>query len=89
MCEASSCIFETNEDITPSLTSIRPSTFTGGQTITINGANFGTEIADLLVKIDQEDCEISSVTDTAVECFLAGVATGRIPLTIHRNNIGM
>ncbi len=71
----------------PSVTSISPSSGSGGQ-LTIAGSNFGTEANSVTVKVSQTNCVVVSVSDNQVICELESGSAGSHPVTVNVAQIG-
>ena len=77
LCESSNCNFTFTADVTPTVNSIQPTTFTALNTqFTISGVNFGTDSSKVHVTIGSVNCAIVSVVDTSIVCTLAALDLG-------------
>jgi len=79
VCEgaALNCNFTFSSSSTPTLTAITPSSLSVANTVfTLSGATFGTDLTKVHVTIGEIGCQVTSVTDTSIECTLANLNLG-------------
>ena len=71
------CNFTFDSNLTPSVSSISPTSLTTPNTVfTISGNSFGTDMSKVRVTIGQGACQVTSVTDTEIVCTLANLNLG-------------
>lgn len=71
------CNFTFDSTLTPSVSSISPTSLTTPNTVfTISGNSFGTDMSKVNVTIGQGACQVTSVTDTEIVCTLANLNLG-------------
>lgn len=75
-CATETCSFSTSMAITPVINSVSPNSVSDLSLITLNGNNFGNNITNLNVKIGTETCQVNTVNDTQVTCYLNGLNLG-------------
>ncbi|KAK3532561.1 hypothetical protein QTP86_024146, partial [Hemibagrus guttatus] len=77
---------------TPNITRVSPTTEVqircikyspSGTAITVSGSGFGSDIALVAVRIDGAPCNISSITDTSIQCIVGEHAGGTFPVTVY------
>ena len=72
---------------TPAVTSITPSSGSGG-TITLAGSNFGTNSAEVIVRVGKTQCIITTVTDSEIVCELMAGPAGSHNVYLNINGVG-
>ena len=71
------CNFTFDSTLTPSVSSISPTSLTTPNTVfTISGNSFGTDMSKVHVTIGQVTCQVTSVVDTSIVCTLANLNLG-------------
>lgn len=71
------CNFTFDSTLTPSVSSISPTSLTTPNTVfTISGNSFGTDMSKVHVTIGQGACQVTSVIDTEIVCTLANLNLG-------------
>ncbi|KAB1257904.1 Fibrocystin-L [Camelus dromedarius] len=73
---------------TPLLRGIVPSTGPPGTEIQITGSNFGTDIFEISVAIDNIQCNVTMVNDTVLQCITGDHAGGTFPVMMHHKTKG-
>ncbi|EPY78834.1 fibrocystin-L [Camelus ferus] len=73
---------------TPLLRGIVPSTGPPGTEIQITGSNFGTDILEISVAIDNIQCNVTMVNDTVLQCITGDHAGGTFPVMMHHKTKG-
>ncbi|MCJ8746157.1 hypothetical protein PDJAM_G00138700 [Pangasius djambal] len=68
---------------TPNITSVSPTTGPSGTAITVSGSGFGSVAGLVSVLIDGAACNVSSITDTAIQCIVGEHAGGKFPVTLY------
>ncbi|KAG7317211.1 hypothetical protein KOW79_019509 [Hemibagrus wyckioides] len=68
---------------TPNITMVSPTTGPSGTAITVSGSGFGSDAALVAVRIDGAPCNISSITDTLIQCIVGEHAGGTFPVTVY------
>ncbi|KAK2836335.1 hypothetical protein Q7C36_014204 [Tachysurus vachellii] len=68
---------------TPNITRVSPTTGPRGTAITVSGFGFGSDSALVAVGIGGSPCNISSVTDTSIQCIVGEHAGGTFPVTVY------
>ncbi|KAI3358131.1 hypothetical protein L3Q82_003134 [Scortum barcoo] len=67
---------------TPVISSISPTTGPSGTVITLTGSGFGTDSQQVLVTINHVPCNVSSVSDTQVQCTAGENPGGAYPVVL-------
>lgn len=76
-CETTNCNFTFTSDVTPTVSSIQPTSLTTlNSQFTISGSNFGSDSSKVHVKIGSVDCILVSLVDTSIVCTLAALDLG-------------
>ncbi|XP_053415184.1 fibrocystin-L isoform X2 [Nycticebus coucang] len=73
---------------TPFLSGIVPSRGPPGTKIEIAGSNFGIEISEIAVMINNNDCNVTMVNDSVLQCIVGDHAGGIFPVTMHHKTKG-
>ncbi|KAF3822699.1 hypothetical protein GH733_008073, partial [Mirounga leonina] len=73
---------------TPLLREVVPNTGPPGTKIQITGSNFGIDILDILVMIDNILCNVTMVNDSVLQCVIGDHAGGTFPVTMHHKTKG-
>lgn len=74
--------------MTPSVTSISPSSGQSGDTVTITGTKFDTVTGNNVVKVGGATCAVSSATSTSVMCTLGVQSPGQYDVMVNVNPMG-
>ncbi|XP_071946075.1 fibrocystin-L-like [Antedon mediterranea] len=77
-----------DNDYTPKITAVAPSSGASGDTITITGTLFGTNAANVVVKIGNEECDVNSVTATEIQCDVPSQPAGVYDVDLTVYNLG-
>ncbi|XP_053349466.1 PKHD1 like 1, tandem duplicate 1 [Clarias gariepinus] len=75
--------FNYTQSQTPNITTVSPTTGPSGTTITVSGSGFGLDIGLVSVLIAGAACNISSITDTTIQCTVGEHAGGTFPVTLY------
>ena len=75
VCQAF-CVFTYSSNSIPTVTNVFPSNFSNPSIITINGTLFGNNKTDVIVKIGTSNCNVTSVNDNEIKCFLESLNIG-------------
>ncbi|XP_007188845.2 fibrocystin-L isoform X1 [Balaenoptera acutorostrata] len=73
---------------TPLLRGVVPSTGPPGTEIQINGSNFGIDILEISVMINNIQCNVTMVNDTVLQCIAGDHAGGTFPVMMHHKTKG-
>ncbi|XP_041625547.1 fibrocystin-L isoform X2 [Vulpes lagopus] len=73
---------------TPLLRELVPNTGPPGTKIQIIGSNFGIDILEISVKIDNTPCNVTMVNDSVLQCIVGDHAGGTFPVMMHRKTKG-
>uniref|UniRef100_A0A673UX60 Fibrocystin-L n=1 Tax=Suricata suricatta TaxID=37032 RepID=A0A673UX60_SURSU len=73
---------------TPLLREIDPRTGPPGTQVEITGSNFGIDILEISVMIDNTQCNVTMVNDSALWCVIGDHAGGMFPVTMHHKTKG-
>eukprot|EP00071_Canis_lupus_P048812 XP_022282369.1 fibrocystin-L isoform X3 [Canis lupus familiaris] len=73
---------------TPLLRELVPNTGPPGTKIQIIGSNFGIDILEISVKIDNTPCNVTMVNDSVLQCIIGDHAGGTFPVMMHRKTKG-
>ncbi|TKC41541.1 hypothetical protein EI555_014575, partial [Monodon monoceros] len=73
---------------TPLLRGVIPSTGPPGTEIQINGSNFGIDILEISVMINNIQCNVTMVNDTVLQCIAGDHAGGTFPVMMHHKTKG-
>ncbi|XP_070248855.1 fibrocystin-L [Myotis yumanensis] len=73
---------------TPLLREIVPSTGPPGTKIEITGSNFGIDILEILVVINNIQCNVTMVNDSVLQCIVGDHAGGTFPVMMHHETKG-
>ncbi|KAI5615922.1 fibrocystin-L precursor [Silurus asotus] len=73
---------------TPNITRVSPTTGPSGTEITVSGSGFGSAAGLVSMLIDGAPCNISSITDTTIQCTVGEHAGGTFPVTLYHQNKG-
>jgi hypothetical protein len=77
------CTFTTSSSYTPTITAVSPNTVSDSNTeITIDGQNFGIDSSNITVRIGDQNCLVSSVLDTQLNCTINGLSVGDQPVVV-------
>ena len=76
VCLAAACVFEFSQPITPLISSVAPNILNASSLISITGNNFGTNLANVNVKIGKQNCIPDTVTNQLITCLLNGLNLG-------------
>ena len=52
------------------------------------GTKFGTNAGSVTVKAGDADCDITTVTDTSLECVLGTHSAGSVPISLSVDGLG-
>ncbi|XP_052060298.1 fibrocystin-L-like isoform X3 [Mytilus californianus] len=74
--------------MTPSVTSISPTSGQIGDTVTITGTKFDTVTGNNVVKVGGATCSVSSATTTSVMCTLGVQSPGQYDVMVNVNPMG-
>ncbi|KAM3858592.1 fibrocystin-L-like [Diretmus argenteus] len=75
--------FSYSQAHTPNISSIRPTTGPSGSVITLTGWGFGTDPQHISVTINHVPCNVSTVTNTQVQCTAGENPGGTYPVMLH------
>ncbi|XP_072530724.1 PKHD1 like 1, tandem duplicate 1 [Salminus brasiliensis] len=81
--------FNYSREQTPNITSISPTTGPSGTAITISGSGFGSDAGLVSVNIDGVQCNVSSISDTVLQCTVGEHAGGTFPVTLSHQVKGL
>lgn len=70
---------------TPAVSSISPQTVNGPAEMTLVGSGFGNSSELLEVKIGNQTCQVTSVSDTQIVCQLVGLELGAQTVSVNVN----
>ncbi|XP_036732330.2 LOW QUALITY PROTEIN: fibrocystin-L [Manis pentadactyla] len=73
---------------TPLLRGIVPSTGPPGTKIQITGSNFGVDILAISVTINNSQCNVTMVSDGALQCVTGDHSGGTFPVMLHHKTKG-
>ncbi|KAM7075195.1 fibrocystin-L isoform 14-T16 [Molossus nigricans] len=73
---------------TPLLREVVPSTGPPGTKIQITGSNFGIDILEISVMINNIQCNVTMVNDTVLQCIVGDHAGGTFPVMMHHETKG-
>ncbi|ELK37593.1 Fibrocystin-L [Myotis davidii] len=73
---------------TPLLREIVPSTGPPGTKIQITGSNFGIDILEISVVINNIQCNVTMVSDSVLQCIVGDHAGGTFPVMMHHATKG-
>uniref|UniRef100_A0A8C8ZFE9 Fibrocystin-L n=1 Tax=Prolemur simus TaxID=1328070 RepID=A0A8C8ZFE9_PROSS len=73
---------------TPFLSRIVPSKGPPGTIIEITGSNFGIEILEISVMINNIQCNVTMLNDSVLQCVVGDHAGGTFPVMMHRKTKG-
>ncbi|ELV11002.1 Fibrocystin-L [Tupaia chinensis] len=73
---------------TPFLRGIVPNRGPPGTEVEITGSNFGTDIMEIVVMINNAQCALILVNDSAMRCIVGEHAGGTFPVMMHRKTKG-
>lgn len=59
-----------------------------GTKIKITGSNFGIDILDISVTINNSQCNVTMVSDSALQCITGDHAGGTFPVMLHHKTKG-
>lgn len=80
VCASGSCSFKWAQSVTPSLTSVNPTSITGPQTLTITGQNLeatgSLSPSSVHVTVNNETCTVTAVTNSTITCNIGSVQAG-------------
>jgi hypothetical protein len=85
ICE--SCYFEYSDMITPTVTSISPSSIDSGSLMTIKGSRFGSDMSIVKVRIGKQNCAMVSLSTDTLTCQLDGLSLGSQLVTVSIDGI--
>ncbi|KAI5091821.1 fibrocystin-L precursor, partial [Silurus meridionalis] len=80
--------FNYTRNQTPNITRVSPTTGPSGTEITVSGSGFGSAAGLVSMLIDGAPCNISSITDTTIQCTVGEHAGGTFPVTLYHQNKG-
>ncbi|XP_068189914.1 fibrocystin-L-like [Antennarius striatus] len=80
--------FNYSEAHTPVISSINPTTGPSGAVITITGSRFGNDSKQVSVTINDVPCDVSSISDTQIECKAGDNPGGAYLVMLHHSNQG-
>ncbi|CAF3592631.1 unnamed protein product [Rotaria sordida] len=78
--------FTYNSGVTPTITSIIPTSGTAGQTLTISGSNFVS--GQTSVSIGGTTCTIVSVSSSSITCTISSSPAGSQPVIVSVSSVG-
>ncbi|XP_066121905.1 fibrocystin-L [Saccopteryx bilineata] len=73
---------------TPLLREIVPSTGPAGTKIQITGSNFGMDISDISVMINNVQCNVTMVNDSVLQCIVGEHTGATFPVMMHHKTKG-
>ena len=71
------CVFTYSSNSIPIVTNVYPLNFSNSSIITINGILFGNDTTNITVKIGTSNCNVTTVNDTEIKCFLESLNIGK------------
>uniref|UniRef100_W5KUJ5 PKHD1 like 1, tandem duplicate 2 n=1 Tax=Astyanax mexicanus TaxID=7994 RepID=W5KUJ5_ASTMX len=74
---------------TPKITSVSPTTGPGGTVITVSGSGFGSDPGLVSVNIDGVWCNVTSVSDSALQCIVGDHAGGTFLVSLSHQVKGL
>ena len=87
----SSFTYQWAQSVTPSLTSVNPTSITGSQTLTLTGQNFAAggsiAISDVTVTINGQSCTVTAVTSSTITCNIGSIQAGNHLIAISINGM--
>jgi len=82
------CSYEFSAQNTPQISSVSPTSVSSADTeITISGSGFGNVESDVEVLIGSQDCVVSGVSDTEINCTLYGLEIGEQTINLRVKSI--
>ena len=72
-----SCQFVYSDDAKPIVTSMSPESGTAGDTVTIYGSGFDSNIKEYDIRFDNVPCTVINATETEVQCIIGDSHAGR------------
>nr|XP_054765687.1 fibrocystin-L-like [Lytechinus pictus] len=81
--------YEYAADVTPQVSSVTPSVGQSGDTITIAGSSFSEEPSDVTVILDFVECNVTSSSNTSIECVTGNHSAGTYYLEVHVRGKGI
>ncbi|XP_071792804.1 fibrocystin-L-like isoform X2 [Asterias amurensis] len=69
--------------VTPTITSVTPANGTTGQSITISGSSFSTNVADVSVSIDNVACTVTSTAIDSIVCDVGAHSAGTYAVVVY------
>ncbi|XP_041477742.1 fibrocystin-L-like isoform X1 [Lytechinus variegatus] len=81
--------YEYAADVTPQVSSVTPQVGQSGDTITIAGSSFSEEPSDVTVILDFVECNVTSSSDTSIECVTGNHSAGTYYLEVHVRGKGI
>ncbi|KAM3595703.1 uncharacterized protein V6R79_001361 [Siganus canaliculatus] len=75
--------FTYSADHTPIVSSISPSSGPSGTVVTVTGSGFGSDAQLVSVAINHAPCNVSSASDTQVQCTAGDNPGGAYPVVLH------
>lgn len=78
-----SCEFEFTSTNAPQINSVSPQSLNTSSIVTIVGKNFGVNATAVSVKIGENECNVTSIEDVKIKCFIKGISEGSNLLTIN------
>lgn len=85
----SSCSFTYSSSITPSVSSVSPATVNSSTTVTVSGAGFGTDAADVVVFAGGIELSVAAVTDDNVTVSVDALPAGQHPVAVVVRSNGL
>ncbi|XP_072025340.1 fibrocystin-L-like [Amphiura filiformis] len=88
LCNAT-CAFTQSEVFTPTVTAVTPFQGNDGTSITISGSGFSTTMVDNQVKIGGVGCDVTSASETSIECTVGKGAAGSNKVVVNVSPDGL
>ena len=80
--------FNYSTSYTPTVTDVSPDTGGEGDTVTITGTLFGSEIDNITVSVGDSEWFVSSVSPTSITCIVGEHLAGTFEVGVHVDNLG-
>ncbi|CAK8674402.1 unnamed protein product [Clavelina lepadiformis] len=81
-------LFNYSSSETPTISSVSPVQATGGSRITLTGTGLGSNPSDVTVIVGDVSCDVTSSTDTTIECTLGAREGGPAAIEVLVSNVG-
>ncbi|CAK8682976.1 unnamed protein product [Clavelina lepadiformis] len=80
--------YEYSNAATPTIANVSPITGAEGDSITLTGTKLGNVTSDLTVTVGGIDCNVTSVSNTSLECTLGAREGGPVSIEVTAANFG-